>query len=223
MITIASHNDSNALEIMLLRLSEITTNEHQICVVDTNSRSNDYRKRTDYLKRQFPKVIFNRVDYDCWDSGAYIHSFEMYSARKHIFLQDSVYIANKNFIVEIDQLLDTNDVVPIFNFRYHYDSIEQQYWVESNLPVQSWPKDGIFGPIFAINTKALEKIPRNWLKKPTSKVEACGMERKWALIFHILKMKKQYYEFIPRYRTREFFDYHPDFRMNLAKQWRSRI
>jgi hypothetical protein len=112
-------------------------------------------------------------------------------------LQDSLFIADINFISNITRQLDAVDVVPIYNFRYAYHSNEERIWAEEHLGSDNLPQDGIFGPIFAVNRSIIKRIPILWLKEPKNKLQACGMERRWSLIFHRLNATKEYARYIP--------------------------
>jgi hypothetical protein len=222
MIVIASHDKIDLLEDMLFRLSEINLNNHKVLVVDTNSQDQEYLLGIEKLKLEYPSVQFDRKLYSCYDSGAYLHAYNNYHSEKYIFLQDSLIVENPDFFVQVDAMLDEYDVVPMFNFIFLYDSMEQRSWCEEGLDINSPPTDGIFGPIFAVNRAALDKIPKSYLKEPTSKVEACGMERYWSLIFHLTGATKKYLEYIPHERWNDFWNCHGDFRKNIAKVWMRR-
>lgn len=219
MIVIASHDSTEFLTLMLSRLSEINLNGHEICVVDTNSTHVPYLRTVDWLRKTCPHIHFDRKEYTCWDTGAYVHGYKNYTADKYIFLQDSLYIVNPNLIVEIDAMLNDYDVVPMFNFGYGYDNADQQRWVEDGMPVTSTPQDGIFGPIFSATKSALDRIPADWFREPKNKNEGCGMERRWALMFHLINATKKTYEHVPYERWMDFWKGHEDYRKNVAKFW----
>ena len=194
MIVIASHDNIELLKDMLLRLSEINLNGHEVLVVDTNSQDETYLHAIEQFKLQYPSVQFDRKLYSCYDSGAYLHAYKNYKRERYIFLQDSLSIENPDFFVQVDAMLDEYDVVPMFNFHFIYDTEEQTRWCEDGLEITSLPEDGIFGPIFATNRIALDRIPPNLLKEPSTKTEACGMERYWSIIFHLTGSTKKYFE-----------------------------
>lgn len=219
MIVVASHDRLDLLKNMLLRLSLIDLADHQVLVVDTNSQDEEYLSGIQAVKDEYPWVKFDRKTYTCWDSGAYLHAYRNYPSDKYIFLQDSLMIENENLIQQIDSLLNNVDVVPIFNFKYFYDNEEERRWVEEGIEVTSLPDEGIFGPIFAVTKVALDRIPNSWIKEPTSKLEACGMERFWSLVFHLTGATKRYLEHIPHERWQDFWAGDVDFTKNIKKIW----
>lgn len=195
MIIVASHDRVDLLEKSLKNLSSIKLNKHEVCIIDTNSTNEEYIKFFEQCKHQYKDFNFIRLDYTCWDSGAYMYGYLNHFSDKYIFLQDSLLITNKNLIPMWDNLLDIYDVVPFINFGYFYENNEQKAWSEENLKITSSPKDSIFGPVFGVRRDALDKIPKEWLKYPTSKNEGCGMERRWSLMFHLLGCSKHYIEY----------------------------
>lgn len=202
MIVIPSHDRIDLLVKMVRRLCEIDLNGHEVLVVDTNSDSPQYQETLSDLVPLFleshPNFKFVRKDYKCRDSGAFIHAYKNFPSEKYIFLHDSTYINNPNFIVEMDAALDSNDVVPIFNFGFGYDNHEQQVWAEQNLPpIYQYPKYGIIGPMFGVNKSTLDRLPPQWLIEPSNKIEGCGMERRWAVMFHLIGARVKFLDYIP--------------------------
>jgi len=192
MIVVATHDDIDCLAKMIEDISKTELYNNEVLIIDTNSKDINFIKYFSELKKLYPGYIFDRLEYDCWDSGAYIHAYKNYSAENFIFLQDSLRITNPNVFKIISERLQNTDILGLFNFFYSYDSTEQQNWVEDGIPFNSLPDCGIFGPIFSINKNSMDKIPNDWLKYPTNKMQACGMERRWALMFHTLDLKKEY-------------------------------
>lgn len=233
MIVIATHNRIDLLTLMLKRLTEIDLNGHDVLVVDTNSDSAEYRHFMEihqgWFREMFPKFIFVRKEYTCWDTGAYVHAYRNFretgfhenkkKVLKYIFLQDSLYIINQNFIKEMDKALDEVDVCPIFNFKYGYDNDDQKRWCEDGLPVTSLPEEGFFGPIFGARASALDKMPFEWFREPSTKNQGCAMERRWALMFHLIGAKKKYFDPIPEGRWMDFWNGHADFKTHISKIW----
>jgi len=226
MIVIASHDDVELLENMLVRLSEINLNGHEVLIVDTNSDKLDYLEAFKHAKETYPQFHFIRKDYTCWDSGAYIHAYKHYYAEKYIFLQDSLYITNPNFFVEMDTMLDTYDVVPIFDFFFAYPGgdIEKE-WVEKYLldsDRTGYPRYGIFGPIFGVNRYILDKMPPIWFDvEPHNKLTGCRMERRWALMFHQIGASKKY--LYDKLNYGHFWEQWPCTQRHIKKIWRYRL
>ena len=194
MIVIATHDDTKFLRLSIKNMKNADLNGHQVIFIDTNSNNKDFLEDFSLMEKKHPEFIFKRLDYTCWDSGAYIHSYLNYKSEKYIFLQDSIEIINPNYIVELDNLLSLYDVVPHFSFEYRYDDEEQKNWSEEGIDFTSLPELGIFGPLFAVNKSILDIIPDKWLKYPTSKNFGCGMERRWALMFKCINAYIGYLE-----------------------------
>jgi hypothetical protein len=219
MIVVASHNRIDLLENMINRLKKIDLNKHRVLIVDTNSDNTDFKQRFKELQKQNPEFIFNKKDYTCWDSGAYIHAYKTYVDDSFIFLQDSLTITNNHLIPIIDGYLKNYEVVPFINFGYGYENEEQKEFVEQGLDVTSKPPHGIFGPIFGVRTETLDKLPKEWLIEPHNKNLGCGMERRWSLMFHLIGASKHYLEIedIPNnhtiYTSKQFIDKHFFYRL----------
>jgi len=195
MIVVASHNSVSLLKSFLAKLSMIDLCNHDVLVVDTNSDDSSYLNEFACLIKQYPRFRFERKAYTCWDSGAYIHAYTNYQDTKYLFFQDSLEITNPNLIQEIDSRLDEVDVLAFANFKYQYDSEDQRNWVESDIEFTDHPEDGIFGPIFSVTRNTLDRIPKHWLKVPSNKLQGCGMERRWSLMFDAIGAKKSYMEY----------------------------
>jgi len=191
MIVIASHNRADLLRSLLAEISGISLYGHEVLVVDTNSTDAQYLLEFNELKQEYPNYKFDRMLVSQRDSGAFIYAYNTYVADSYIFLQDSISIKNKDLFNELNDLLSKYDVVPFFNFRYDHFS---QRWAEEDLSpfIHSYPEFGIFGPIFAVNRSTLNRIPNEWLIPPTTKEQACAMERRWSLMFHLISASKIY-------------------------------
>jgi hypothetical protein len=195
MIVVASHNRIDLLDNILKNLSSINLNNHDVLIVDTNSDNIDYKNFFQECITKYPNFIFETKDYTCWDSGAYIHAYKNYERDSYIFFQDSLTITNKNLIPMWDNFLKLYDVVPFINFGYFYDNDGSQEWSEDDLPhLNNKPTDSIFGPIFGVTKETMDKLPKEWLKEPTNKIQGCGMERRWSLMFHLVGASKHYIE-----------------------------
>lgn len=226
MIVIASHDEIGMLDDLLTDFSEIDVNGHEIVVVDTNSQTEYYLQNIKQIIEKFPKVRYLRINYDCWDSGAYINAYFQVENKQqsYIFLQDSVRITNTDIVNVIDYELTQADVVPFFSFRYMYDNQEQQNWVERDLAITSVPEKLIFGPIFSVNKNTLDAIPKKWIynSNPYNKLTACGMERKWSLMFHLIDAKKTYLQDILYHQEDDFWSSNDYFHKNIRKIFKRR-
>ena len=200
MIDFAVNDRTDYIERILNKLNEF--NKIDVLIVDTNSNNNnviDFYNMLDKNKFNY-KIYFDRVETDCYDSGAYIHSFKKYKSDFFYFFQDSIEFINEDIFNDINKLLNIYDVVALSPFPLLFDNKEQVDWITSNLPISEIMKVsnrrmyGIFGPMFFIKRKTLEKIPDNWLVYPTIKNQAMAMERKWSIMFNILDFKTVYLE-----------------------------
>jgi hypothetical protein len=196
-IVVATHNDSALLVEICLNLSRINLYNQKVLIVDTNSDDIVFKENFSKLSKVFKNFLFTRMDYKCWDSGAYINAYLNFpNEEKFIFLQDSLMIPDRsNFIETSIKLLDKYDVVPWTNFQYKFDNEEQRKWAEDGLALNTYPTDAIFGPIFSVNRKTLDELPKDWLKTPSNKNEGCAMERRWSGMFHSINAKKYYIEY----------------------------
>lgn len=200
MIVFAVHNRTDFIEDILNKLNHF--NKIDVLIIDTNSENNnviDFYKNLDLNNFNF-KIHFDRVETDCYDSGAYIYSFKKYESETFYFFQDSIEFINYDIFNDIDNLLNSYDVVGVSSFPLIFDNKEQIEWITSNIPNDYFRKlpnkqlFGIFGPMFSIKKITLEKIPNEWLIYPTIKNQAAAMERKWSIMFNILDLKITYLE-----------------------------
>jgi hypothetical protein len=196
MIVVASHNRIDLLTSILNNLTDIDLHGHEVLIVDTNSDDPEYITFFESCKNEYPQFIFERKNYTCWDSGAYIHAYRNYPSEKYIFLQDSLTITNRKLIPMWDAFLDIYDVVPFINFGYWYESEEQKLFGEAGLPEhKTMPIDSIFGPIFGVRKTTMDSLPAEWLIEPMNKLQGCGMERRWSYMFHSVGASKHYIEY----------------------------
>jgi hypothetical protein len=196
MIVVASHNRIDLLDNMLKTLSSIDLNNNEVLIIDTNSDNEEYKAFFAQCAEKYP-FMFDRKDYTCWDSGAYIHAYNNYPSNKYIFLQDSITIKNPKLIPMWENFLDIYEVVPFINFGYGYENSGQKEFSERYLPENpSLPFDAIFGPIFGVRRETLDKLPKEWLTViPDNKMDGNGMERRWSLMFHLINASKHYLEY----------------------------
>ena len=186
MIVIAVHDKTEYLDNLLSQLMTMNINNHEILVIDTNSKNEEFLTEYPKLFLKYPSVMFERIGYDCWDSGAYLETHRRYKRERYIFFQDSISILNPNLIVEIDQDLTCHEVSALSSFPYIYDNTEQKMWVEQDYDEKdSKPALGIFGPMFAVYGKTIDRIsPKRFTVLPKTKLQQQGMERRWSLMFH---------------------------------------
>lgn len=199
MIVIAAHDRIDLLINLLNDLTNIDLNDHKISVIDTNSKMEEFKNEFKSLHIRYPNINFISLDYDCYDSGAYIYSFLKYNEEKSfIFLQDSIRIVNCNFVKEIDKKLESVDVLPFFNFIFSYWNEEEKVWSEQDINVPIiYPKYGFFGPMFAVNSEVMRKFDPVWFDKiPKIKRQQTAMERRWAVLFNIIGAKIEFLNYL---------------------------
>jgi hypothetical protein len=194
MIVVPTHNNIKILKTFLDSLKNINLQNEDVLIIDTNSTDIEFQKEFNIIESVYP-YTFIRLDYGCYDSGAYIWAYQNIPSNNYIFLQDSIEILNPNYISIIKNKLQEFDVVAGFDFPYNYDpNPEQKPWVESDIEFSDYPQQGIFGPMFSARKSILDKIPKHWLKFPTDKLLQQGMERRWSLMFHSINASKTYLE-----------------------------
>jgi len=208
MIVFAVHGIIEKIEIVLEQLNKF--NKIDVLIVDTNSPSDIVRLFYEKNKDKYKfNLYYERINYMCYDSGAYINAFKKYDVEKYYFFQDSIEFINESIFIEINQLLDKFDVVAISSFPLIFDNYEQINWVFNNLEINTninlidmqtgrsfvnLPIYGIFGPMFSIKRETLLKIPNEWITEPINKNQAMAMERKWPIIFYLLNLSVTYIE-----------------------------
>jgi len=195
MIVVASHNKIDLLDNMLKTLSSINLNNNEVLIVDTNSDNEEYKDFFIQCSKKYP-FIFDRKNDTCWDSGAYIHAYNNYPSNKYIFLQDSITIKNPKIIPMWENFLNIYEVVPFINFGYGYEPFQKEFSEKLLDSIPDYPVDAIFGPIFGVRKETLDRIPKEWLTIiPSNKLDGNGMERRWSLMFHLIKASKHYLEY----------------------------
>jgi hypothetical protein len=198
MIVFAVHNMVDKIELVLEQLNKF--NKIDVLIVDTNSPTDVVKWFFEEKKDSYNfKLIYDKLDVTGYETGAFLHAFKNYKADKFYFFQDSIEFINTDIFNKIDSLLEIYNVVSISHFPLIFDNTEQLNWVISSFDKNEisnlkYTPFGIFGSMFSIKRKDLEKIPSKWLNYPTNKLETCGMERKWAIIFAIIGLSVVYLE-----------------------------
>lgn len=137
-----------------------------------------------------PKVRVSTAD-GGHPSAAFINAyrFDRQRHRAYLFLQDSLeptYPAPAS-LFEMEAKKPGNDlqVVAWARFPMQWDSVEQQAKVVGQYPYMAAPDYGIFGPIFWVERKVMEKMDKynRFPATPQDKMDAQGTERAWAFAF----------------------------------------
>ena len=198
MIVFAVHNMIEKIELVLNQLNEF--NKIDVLIVDTNSPTDIVKKFFEEKKECYNfKLMYDRLDVTGYETGAFLHAFKNYKYDRYYFFQDSIEFINSDIFNRINFLLEQYNVVSISPFPLIFDNQEQLNWVMSSfnqeeLSSLKYRPFGIFGSMFSIKRNDLEKIPTRWLNYPTNKLQTCGMERKWSIIFSILGLSVIYLE-----------------------------
>ena len=186
LLVIASHNNVEFLEKNVQRLSERDLCGYQRLFIDTNSDSKEFQDAMERMYLEYPQFYFTKMYKSTRDSGAYIYAFFNHYADRYLLFQDSIYVEDPEAICKYDKLLDKHPVVALCDFDMAFDDLVQRQWASegpwgTDIPQ---PKKGIFGPIFGIRNEVIIEIPVEfYLRKPRTKNQACGMERRWAMLF----------------------------------------
>ena len=193
MIVIATHNGKTVLQDLLSDLRNIKCTV-PISVIDTGSSDELCLSYLKELCETFPQLNINvySTPEKNWDTGAYMFAIKHLKANKYYFLQDSIRILRQDIFDVIDDLLQPKTVVAFSYFPGKTDAWFHKFGralCRKNFNSLDYDV-GIFGPMFCI---LREDIDRCWdtLPKflPTSKHEACGMERGWGIFCKLNNLK----------------------------------
>lgn len=193
MIVIATNNGHRFLPELIPALERLGTGGYEVLLVDTGSTDPRTLELLEELK-SYEGPLRLRVTctpYRGYDTGAYIHAYREFPADRYIFLQDSLMPKHGGWVEEFGSRFSFGvGVVPWLVFPLTWDSEEQRQFVSSRYACRQAPPYGIFGPIFAAERTALERLDRKSLLNviPTSKAEQQGMERGWSLAFFLAEI-----------------------------------
>lgn len=132
-------------------------------------------------------ATFKGGDVVVWDTssggretGAYINAYRKHYYHSYLFLQDSLIGNVDDCVAPFRE--NGKEVVAWGTFPMFFDDQHQAVWVANQYPGTTFPRKGIFGPVFYATRKALQRIERKgWLPKPPpNKLMAQGTERAWA-------------------------------------------
>lgn len=193
LLVVACHNDINLLNNWLDRIKLINIPEHtKIIFIDTYSDNEEFKTHFSLLKEQNvnQNLMFERLDYICYASGAYWYTYLTYTSNHYIFLHDSNTIIDLNFLEIILEKLKEYNIVSFFDFQYDHFLNEWSGTDFEGITDITYPQRLIVGPMFATTKTTLDKIPHQWFKIPQNKTEEEGCERRWALMFHLINATK---------------------------------
>ncbi len=148
-----------------------------------------------------------RTPYRGYDTGAYLWAYYNFRYDNYLFVQDSCYPRDADFVEQFANLMPKNGLGAVgwtgFDMNI-WDSNEQRAAIEW-MYGKEWPKLGIFGPIFYTSRISLDRLAARGLlpSPPLHKQHAQGMERAWAIAFHRAGMNVNFMveEFAPRRET----------------------
>lgn len=185
MIVIATNNGYLYLKELLDSFSNVDICDEEIIIVDT--KSNDLL-HLDFLKNVkglYPNLKINVTETPNrnFDTGAYIHTYKNFKSKNYIFLHDSIIIKSRNFIKDIKEFLDENQVVVFSYFNFMgYGDLEWKTFFNKNTGLDKY-EIGIFGPMFACNIGVLDNIDFDKLELPINKNQQACFEGIWPTIF----------------------------------------
>jgi hypothetical protein len=138
-----------------------------------------------------PKLRVDTSEFGGYVSGALIDAYRFGpKADSYLVVQDTM---EPLFDRVVDPFLDAAEeqktpVVAWARFPLFFDNPEQEHWVTRQYQQVPKPKHGIFGPVFYVERKVLERLDKygRLPKKPVNKNEANGTERAWAYAFAVL-------------------------------------
>lgn len=176
LVVIATNNGGQYLP----RLLETLGDKWPILVVDTRSTDEQF---LDYLKTL---PLHCQTPYQGFSTGAYLWTYFNYPAKNYLFLQDSMEVLEPEYLEKFKEIMPERGAVSWCWFGFGYDNTPQKEWSEYHYGPGNDPERGIFGPIFYTNRESLDILrDSKWLPGyPTTKAQAQGTERTWALAFH---------------------------------------
>jgi hypothetical protein len=174
---------------MIDSLNKCYHNE-KILVVDTLSSQEYYNWLQTELKNKYEGIEICQTPYKGYDTGAYIYAYRNYVENYYIFLQDSIIFKDKNLIQNLIECIDDASVGCLVGFgsggvNHGYDTKVDENFIREHFGEVAF-KDGIFGPMFAVQRNVLQKLEdANQLIIPFSKNEQRAMERGWSVAFNM--------------------------------------
>lgn len=119
-------------------------------------------------------------------TGAYIRAYREHPAQNYLFIQDSMFAKQPDYLDEFKSRLRPGiGAVAWALFRQGFDNAEMEKWAKSFFG-NDYPGIGIFGPVFYTSRQNLRKLEQNnWFPPiPTNKLEAQTTERMWSWAFY---------------------------------------
>lgn len=189
MIVISSYNNINVVETLLNSLSECDNIDEKVIIVCTCPKQIEMINFLNSLKPSDFKFDFEITitPYSGYDTGGYIWAYNNFIDDYYIFLQDSLIINNKNWLDVFKSYRDVNTINTWCSFILNDEPSHTNFFIpKMGFTPKSLNGDiGIFGPMFQISRKSLDKINQKFNINnfiPHDKMSACAMERGWSYL-----------------------------------------
>ena len=188
MIVIATYNNPKILTDLLDSMVGTNNLDEKVLIVCTDPKQTEMIEFLKELPGKYDfEILTDVTPFAGYDTGAYIHAYKKYDDDYFVFLQDSITMKSPDWLNAFKANRVPNLITSWVVFPLGFDNMEQVEWVESKVPdLRFRPRFGIFGPMFQIEKKTLEKLDEKYKLTnyiPTNKIiEQQGMERCWAYL-----------------------------------------
>jgi hypothetical protein len=161
------------------------------------SASYDDSHRDWYERLPEPKVRVDTSKHGGYVSGALIDTYRFGpKADSYLVIQDTMEPLTDDPAAPFREAAEKTGVpvVAWARFPFFFDNGEQQGWVAVQYPWILEPEHGIFGPVFYITRKVMDRLDKlgRFPKAPTNKNEANGTERAWAFALKAIGITPAY-------------------------------
>jgi hypothetical protein len=191
MIVIATNNGFIHLKELLDSFCNIDMCNEKILIIDTISTDENHINFLKLIPALYANldITVTKTPYRGFDTGAYIYAYENYESELYIFLHDSITIKNSNFVRDIKNYLEENDVVSFFCFNFMgYGNDEWKEFMKLCTGSEYYDR-AIFGPMFACKKEVLSNINTKELEIPSNKNKQTAYEAIWMYLFKSINKK----------------------------------
>lgn len=189
MIVISSYNDINVIKRLLNSLNECDKIDEKVIIVCTCPKQTEMINFLNSLKPSDFNFDFEvtTTTYSGYDTGGYIWVYNNFIDDYYIFLQDSLIVNKKNWLDVFKSHREVNTVNSWCSFSLNDESSHTDFFFPKMgfTPKSLNGEIGIFGPMFQISRKGLDKINNKFnINKfiPYDKMSATAMERGWSYL-----------------------------------------
>jgi hypothetical protein len=191
MIVIATNNGFVHLKELLDSFCNIDMYDEKILIVDTISTDENHINFLNLTPALYANldITITKTPYRGFDTGAYIHAYENYESELYIFLHDSIIIKNSNFVKDIKNYLEENDVVSFFCFNFVRCGDDEWKKFMKSCTGSEYYDRAIFGPMFACKKEVLSNINTKELEIPDNKNKQTAYEAIWMHLFKSINKK----------------------------------